>query len=158
MEVIRVTKGYQLSISTCCFLIVIAMNTFAAPIRPIGPVDVTGLVSEITWIPEQKIKGNVRISGSAGHDRIRPAHFLVTLTDYYGVTAETAVTMTRYINWGVLKNDDPKGRPSFILLKINHSEKNFLKKGMKLRVLGYTVKGDEGGTWTYYTTVEIINH
>jgi hypothetical protein len=134
------------------------INTLAAPIRPVGPVDVTGRVSETTWVPEQKIKGRPGMSGSLGHDRINPSHFLVTLIDYEGVTSETAVTMTRYINWTALKGYEPLKRPSFILLKINHTDKNFLKKGLKIRVVGYTVRGDEGGTWTSYTRVEILDH
>jgi hypothetical protein len=158
MMVIRVIKGYQRSILTCCYLIVMAINTFAAPIRPVGPVDVTGLISEITWIPEQKVKGQAWMSGSAGQDRIWPAHFLLTLINYNGVPAETAGMMTRYINWVALKNEDPKEKPSFILLKINHSKKNYLKKGMKIKVVGYTVRGDEGGTWTNFTTVEILDY
>jgi hypothetical protein len=152
-----VTKGYQRAFSTWFILIAMAIHTFAAPIRPVGPVDVTGLVSEITWIPEQKVKGQARMSGSAGHDRIWPAHFLITLINYSGVPAETAVTMTRYINWEAFKSDGLKEKPSFILLKINYSEKNYLKKGMKIKVVGYTVKGDEGGTWTNFTTVEILD-
>ena len=136
----------------------IIINTLAAPIRPVGPVDVTGRVSEITWVPEQKVKGRPGMSGSLGHDRINPSHLLVTLIDYEGVNSEIAVTMTRYINWTALKGHEPQNRPSFILLKIYHTDKNFLKKGMKIRVVGYTVRGDEGGTWTSYTRVEILDH
>jgi len=131
------------------------MNTLASPIRPVGPVDVAGRVSEITWVPEQKIKGRPGMSGSLGHDRINPAHFLVTLIDYEGVPSETAAMMTRYLNQAALKGKDPKDRPSFILLKINHNDKNYLKMGLKMRVVGYTVRGDEGGTWTSYKAVEI---
>ncbi len=144
--------------AVCFFLMVMVMNTLAFPIRPVGPVDVTGKVSEITWVPEQKIKGHPEMSGSAGHDRLRPAHFLVHLTDYDGVTIETAVTMTRYIDQAALKSKGPKDRPSFILLKINHNDQNYLKQGLKIRVVGYTVRGDEGGTWTSYKAIEILDH
>jgi hypothetical protein len=140
------------------FLMVIVMNSSASPIKPVGPVDVAGRVTEITWVPEQKIKSRPGMSGSLGHDRINPAHFLVTLIDYEGVTSETAVMMTRYINWTALKGHEPPNRPSFILLKINHNNKNYLKKGWKIRVVGYTVRGDEGGTWTAYKAVEIFKH
>ena len=140
----------------CFFLMVMVMNTSASPIRPVGPIDVTGRVSEITWVPEQKIKGRPGMSGSLGHDRINPAHFLVHLTDYDGVTVETAVMMTRYLDQAAFKSKGPKDRPSFILLKINHKDQNYLKKGLKIRVVGYTVRGDEGGTWTSYKAVEIL--
>ncbi len=135
-----------------------AMTATAAPLRPLGPVEVTGLISEIIWVPEQKIKGQTGMSGSAGHDRLNPAHFLVTLSNYEGVTPENAVMMTRYLNLNALKGYEPQNRPSFILLKINHSDKNALKKGLKIRVTGYEVRGDEGGTWTSYKSVEILNH
>jgi hypothetical protein len=127
----------------------------AAPIRPIGPIDVSGKISQIKWFPEEKVKGIPGMSGSAGHDRIRLAHFLVTLTDYDGVNAETARTMTRYLDWTALKGEKQRDKPSFILLKINHNDKAYLRQGMKIRVIGYEVRGDEGGTWTYYDKVEI---
>jgi hypothetical protein len=152
------TKTHQIIFFVFCFLLVTAMTTTAAPLRPVGPIDVTGLVSEIIWVPEQKIKGHPGMSGSAGHDRINAAHFLVTLLNYEGVTTETAVLMTRYLNWTALKGYEPLNSPSFILLKINHSDKNALKKGLKIRVMGYEVRGDEGGTWTSYKSVEILNH
>jgi hypothetical protein len=47
-------------------------------------------------------------------------------------------------------------KPSFILLKINHSEKSYLKKGMTIKVVGYTVRGEEGGKWTNFKTIEIL--
>lgn len=151
-------KAHPIIIHSFCFLLVMAVTATAAPFRSLGPVDVTGLISEIIWIPEQKIKGQTGMSGSAGHDRLNPAHFLVTLSNYVGVTSETAVMMTRYLNWTAVKGHDPLYRPSFILIQINPSDKNALKKGLKIRVTGYEVRGDEGGTWTSYKSVEILNH
>jgi hypothetical protein len=51
----------------------------------------------------------------------------------------------------------PTGLP-FILLRINHSDKNALKKGSKIRVIGYQVSGDDGGTRTDYKSVQIPDH
>lgn len=150
-------KEGSLSISIYFFLFFVTMNATAAPIRPIGPVDVTGTVSEIKWVPEKKVKGIPRMSGSAGVDRIIPAYFLVTLTDHDGVNTETAIMMTRYLDWAALKGEEHKDKLSFILLKINCSDKNYLRKGMKIRVIGYAVRGDEGGTWTSYKTLEILD-
>jgi len=146
-----------LSILTCCFLCIITFNAMAAPIRPIGPVDVSGTVSELQWVPEEKLKGIPGMSGSAGHDRVIPEHFLVTLIDYDGVTAETARMMTWYLDWTALKGEEQKSKPSFILLRINYSDRNYLKKGRKIKVSGYTVRGDEGGTWTSYRTIDILS-
>ena len=144
-----------LSILIFCFLFNITLNAMAAPIRPIGPVDVSGTISEIKWVPEEKVRGIPGMSGSLGHDRTRFAHFLVTLTDYDGVNAETARRMTGYLDRTSFKGGDQGDKPSFILLKINHNDKNYLKKGMRMRVIGYKVRGDEGGTWTYYDKLEI---
>src|SRR4030042_4071442 len=124
-------KEGSLPISIYFFLFFVTINATAAPIRPIGPVDVTGTVSEIKWVPEKKVKGIPRMSGSAGVDRIIPAYFLVTLTDYDGVNTETAIMMTRYLDWAALKGEEHKDKLSFILLKINCSDKNYLRKGMK---------------------------
>ena len=40
-------------------------------------------------------------------------------------------------------------------MKINYKKPNYLKKGMKIKVIGYTVRGDEGGTYTYYDNIVI---
>jgi hypothetical protein len=152
------TKHRQIIFYIFYFLMSMAMTATAAPLRPVGPVDVTGLISEIVWVPEQKIKGQPGMSGSAGHDRINPAHFLVTLLDYEGVASETAVLLIRYLNWSALKGYEPQNRPPFILLRINHSDRNALKKGQKIRVIGYRIGGDEGGTWTSFNSFEILNH
>jgi hypothetical protein len=45
--------------------------------------------------------------------------------------------------------------PPFIILKLDHKDKSYLKKGMKIRVKGYKVRGDEGGTWTSNSGVSV---
>lgn len=143
---------------TIAFLIIFsaAFNTLAAPIRPIGPVDVSGTVSDLKWNPEKKIKGLPGMSGSAGSDRIVPAHFVVTLRGFEGVDSKTALAMTRYVDWSAFKDEGNNFIPSFIILKINQSDNNYLKQGMFIKVSGYTVRGDEGGTWTHYTKIDIL--
>jgi hypothetical protein len=132
------------------------LTATAAPIRPVGPVDIIGLVREAAWVPEQKIKGRPGMSGSAGKDRINPAHFLVTLIDYQGVGPETALLMTRYLDWNALKDLNLPQKPPFILLKINSNDRKQLRPGMKIQVKGYTVRGDEGGTWTGFDSLQIL--
>jgi hypothetical protein len=48
LEVFKVTQRYQISSSICFLLLFISINALAAPIRPVGPVDGTGLIHEIT--------------------------------------------------------------------------------------------------------------
>ena len=78
------------------------------------------------------------------------------MVNYEGVSTETAITMTRYLEWSAYQNQDLKGRPPFILLKIDYHDRNYLKKGMRIKVSGYKVAGDEGGTWTSFTGIEIL--
>jgi hypothetical protein len=147
-------KCLSIALGICLFML--AVNPEAAPVRPLGPVDVIGTISVIEWVPETSVKGKPGMSGSLGHDRTRPAHFLLTLTHYDGVDAETARRMTRYLDFAAFENTGQKSNPPFILLKINHNDRNYLRKGMRIRVTGYTVRGDEGGTWTHYAGIEVF--
>ena len=79
------------------------------------------------------------------------------MTDFTGVDPETAIVMTRYLDWYALKDGGRKAKPPFILLKLNHPDKNYLEKGMKIKVIAYTVGGDEGGTWTHFQKIVILN-
>ena len=128
----------------------------AAPLRPLGPFDITGRISEATWVPQEFRRGKPGWSGSLGHDQTIPAHFLLKLTDYSGIPAEKAITITRYISFQAYGGENPSGLPPFVILKINSTDQTFLKKGMKIQVTGYSVRGDEGGTWTSYSRIKII--
>ena len=150
-------KEYYLLFMALLFILFAVSNGIAAPIRPIGPVDVNGTVSDLKWNPEKVIKGIPGMSGSAGHDRIMPAHFIVTLRDFNGVDSGTAAAMTSYIDWSVFKDKGRNFIPPFVVLMINHKDQNYLNKGMKIKVSGYTVRGDEGGTWTHFSRIDIIN-
>jgi hypothetical protein len=127
----------------------------AAPIPPAGPFDISGTISEVQWFPEQHVPGKKGFSGSLGHDRVFAAHFVVKLVNYSGVTAENAVRITRYISYKAYGDKNPSGMPPFIILKLDHKDKSYLKKGMKIRVKGYKVRGDEGGTWTSNSGVSV---
>lgn len=142
-------------ISLCFFLFIMASDLIAAPLMPLGPFDITGTIRDIQWAPEKKVKGIPGMSGSAGRDRVIQAHFLITLTDFEGVGSETAIAMTRYLDWSSTKDVRKDEKPSSLLLKLNHSDKEYLKRGMNIKVIGYTVRGDEGGTWTSYKNIEI---
>jgi len=47
--------------------------------------------------------------------------------------------------------------PPLMLLKINYPDKNYLQTGMTIEISGYTVGGDEGGTWTSYERVDRVS-
>ena len=149
-------KRVNRMIPVCCFFFLIPTILMGAPIIPIGPIEVSGLVSEIEWVPEKKVKGIPGMSGSAGRDRVMPAHFFIKLTEFERVDPNTAITITRYLSWPAQPVEEKAEKPSFMLLKIDHNDKSYLEKGMKIRVSGYTVRGDEGGTWTSYNHIDIL--
>ena len=148
-------KGF-LSFSVGFFLFITALNSSGAPIPPVGPVTICGAISEAKWVPEEMVKGIPRMSGSAGHERVVLAHFLIALRNFDGVDSETARRITGYLAGSAFEAAGPEGTPPLILLKINHPDKNYLRKGMNIDISGYTVRGDEGGTWTSFTGIEII--
>jgi len=147
-------KKYLL-LGAIVFLFCAVKYGVAVPIRPLGPVDISGTVTGLNWIPEKRIKAVPGMSGSAGRDRTIPAHFIVRLEDFDGVDRQTAMTMTRYLDRTVRNDQEKDCRPLFVLLKINHTDKNYLKKGMRIKVSGYTIRGDEGGTWTHFLRIDI---
>jgi hypothetical protein len=149
-------KRVFLWVPVCLFLCIVTRHSDGAPLKPLGPIDITGTVSEIKWLPEEKVKGMPGFAGTLGHNRVVPAHFLIKLTAFEGVDSETAVSMTKYLDWNALKDEKDKERPPFILLWINYND-YYLTSGMKIRVSGYEIKGDEGGTWTSYKELEILS-
>lgn len=134
-----------------------AFRTSAAPLPRLGPVDISGVIDDVSWIPETTVLGKPGMSGSAGRDRAFSPHFRVKLTDFSGVDASTAIAMTRYLDWNAYNNDGSPSKPTFVLLKIDYPDKNYLKKGMKIKVLAYTIGGDEGGTWASFGGIEFLN-
>jgi hypothetical protein len=110
----------------------------------------------VRWIPERPIKGLPGLSGSLGRDRVEAAHYLVTLIRYEGVPPETARIMTYYLDESALRNAPAGGHPPFLLLKIESKNPDALQPGQRIRVRGYRVAGDEGGTWTSYTDIILL--
>jgi len=130
----------------------------AAPLPPCGPYQISGKIADLKWYPERKVKGIPGMSGSTGRDRTFSAHFLVKLNDYKGIDSNNAIQITRNVDPSALKNKSADYIPDFVTLMINHNGKRYLKKGMTILVKGYTVRGDEGGTWSDYTEVDILKH
>jgi hypothetical protein len=138
-----------------CTLLLISVHISAAPIPPVGPFDISGTIGEIQWVPEQQVPGQPGFSGSLGRDRLVPAHFVVLLVNFSGVDANNAVRMSRYIIPDAYGNSNPSGMPPYIILKLNFKDSNFLSVGKKIKVRGYVVRGDEGGTWTFFTGISM---
>lgn len=58
-------------------LVFISCSALAAPIIPVGPINICGTVNEVKWMPEEMVKGIPGMSGTAGKDRVVPGHFLI---------------------------------------------------------------------------------
>lgn len=124
----------------------------AAPTRRLPPADISGTIAELNWVPEKKAAGKPGFSGTLGQDRVFPAHFVVTLVNYDGVTSATAKQLSGLLG-------DRKGRvqgPENLALMLPHEDKESLKTGMRIRVKQYRISGDEGGTWSHCEKIEIL--
>jgi len=118
--------------------------TLAAPVPQIGPMTIEGTIREISWSADRFVRGKrffrdgkwYSASGSLGRDRTIPARYTVTLTGTTVVSEETADTALSFRSGTV------------ILAVLNHPrDDRFLRKGMRIIIRGYTVRGDEGGDW-----------
>jgi len=143
-----------LGIELC--LLCFASLLLSAPVPPVGPVDVEGTIVQAPWFPEESVKGNPDMTGSAHFDRIIPARFMLHLKNYSGMDAQAIGTMKAFYHWSASDNLNSSGMPEHIVLRLSHPDKTFLKDGIKVRVTGYTLRGDEGGDWTSYKEIQIL--
>ena len=138
------------------FIYLICSSASAAPLPPFEPVNITGTIMMKEWFPETRVKGIPGMSGSAGRDRTFPSHFKVILENYEGIDTATA----RRINFLLGFSNgcsEPSEKPKHLLLKLPHQDKFFLDQAVRIRVRGYKITGDEGGTWTSYEKIEILS-
>jgi hypothetical protein len=134
----------------------IAPLLLAAPTPIAGPVDIEGTIAEVQWLPEKEVKATPQMTGSAGVDRKIPARFMVSLINYTGLDADTVEKMKIFYQWSIPKHTDRPGMPELIVLRLTHTDRTFLKSGMKIRVKGYRIAGDEGGDYPSYNKLQIL--
>lgn len=137
-------------------LLLIVSLIQSAPTPIAGPVDIEGTIVEAKWLPEKQVKGNPKMTGSAGMDRVIPAQFMVSLKDYKGVDADTVEKMKTFYQWSIPASPNSPGMPEIVVLRIAHPDKTFLKTGMRIRVSGYRIAGDEGGDYPSYKELKIL--
>ena len=143
-------------ITVLMFLMAVSATVVAAPLPPFEPVDITGTIDKAEWVPERTAKAVPGMSGSAGIDRVFPAHFLVILGNYAGVDTRTARRMNFLLGYTLTPDGNIEEGPESILLRLPHHSKLFLDGVRKITVRGYRIRGDEGGTWTSYDRIEIL--
>ncbi|HQW29237.1 MAG TPA: hypothetical protein PK529_08635 [Verrucomicrobiales bacterium] len=125
-----------------------------APLPPVGKVAIDGTIERATWEPAQKLNAVKGMSGSAGRDRTLPAHFVVVLKEFSGPSLNQARMMNSVV--GAAKSGETNGTmPSRLTIWVNSNDPTYLKPGMRIRISGYTVSGDEGGTWAHHNRVQI---
>jgi hypothetical protein len=144
----------QLFIFLCTLFAVLFGFTVspAAPIPAIGPMNIEGVIETVSWEPDTFIKGEgvwsdgkwFPFSGSLGHDRTRPAQYRITLKK------------TKVKNLPEADKSRSFKSGSTITVFIAHpADDGYLKKGMKIRIDDYTIRGDEGGDWYSFSAIEI---
>lgn len=122
----------------------------AVPMIPLGPVDVSGTITELKWIPAKRIKGIPGMSGSAGVDRIVPEHFLAALRPYAGPDAELARAFNHMVGSGDLNPANIDQAPATLVVWVLGVRPGHLKVGMRVLLPSYTIFGDEGGIGVHH--------
>jgi hypothetical protein len=147
-------RAFQMTTWSALFWVSLLPSLRSAPLPPVGKADIDGTIEKATWEPEKKLKAIKGMSGSAGRDRTMPAHFVVVLKGFSGPTEKQAAMMNSFV--GVAKSGNTEdARAARLTVWINSNNRSYLKPGMRIRISGYTVTGDEGGTWAHHDLVEI---
>lgn len=117
----------------------------AVPMIPLGPVDVSGTIVELKWVPAKRIEGIPWMSGSGRDDRIIPEHFLAALRPYAGPDAHLARLFNHRVRAGDQNPADPEQAPATLVVWVRGIRPGHLKVGMRVLLPAYTIFGDEGG-------------
>jgi hypothetical protein len=121
------------------------------------PVTVEGMIHRVQWSPDTKIAGRPGFSGSLGVDRIEPAHFRITLGDFSGLHVDEAWRLNGIMSVPTAPDADRSVPPPYLVLQLNNDDPHALIPGMRIRVRGYVVSGDEGGTWTRFQVLDVMS-
>ena len=132
--------------------VTLAAPAEAAPIPPLGPLDICGDVAMQNWEPRRLVRGKPGFSGSLERDRTFPARFRVVLRNYRGIDAATAARINGVLS--MKPEERGAGEPRVVLL-VPHADARFLEDAASLCLEGYHISGDEGGTWTRYRTLSV---
>lgn len=110
-----------------------------------GPLTIEGTIEKVSWIPAEFKIGIPGMSGSLGDNRIMPAHYKVNLIG----------TITSNNDSGYNPYDNAK--VAEIILFNKKRKLDFLRAGMRIKIIDYILHGDEGG-WdsSSFEKIEII--
>lgn len=124
--------------------VIMVSTAEAAPLPPFPPVNICGVIIEQSWIPTESVPGRPGFSGSLGHDRTFPAHVRIVLENYTGIDATVAGRINGFLSAAELSE---MGR---LALRLPTDNPELLRGVHRLCIEGFTIRGDEGGTWTTY--------
>ena len=134
----------RLLITAMMITCMLTQHASAIPMAPMASMTIVGTIETISWVSEKSVKGTTGISGSAGSDRTVPAHYSVTLKD------------TKVTSDGNGYAPFESGKP--IVITLDHPEDdNFLKAEMKVKIIDFTMGGDEGGVRTRFKEIVILD-
>ncbi len=153
----------------CCGMLLLAspIASQADLLCRAGLLTVEGKVVRIEEHAREEVKGIPRMSGTLDEDRVRPAHYELTLEAYSGITTLVAAQMAYdvegnrcvpEISWDDLNQGVQP--PQIVVLLTKKWRQRALKKlkpGTQIRVVNYRVTGDEGGCWASYEKVVILS-
>lgn len=128
----------------------------AAPLPPMQPVTIEGTIAKLQWSPDTPVKGRPGFSGSLGVDRTIPAQLRITLVDFRGIEADLAWRINGIMSDPAPPDADRAKLPAHLIVQLDNKDPHALVPGMRIRVHDYDVRGDEGGTWTRFTKLEIL--
>jgi hypothetical protein len=130
-----------------------ALPAIAAPMQPFRPADFCGSVHSVKWLPPKSTPPVHGMSGSARRQRNWPGRSVVVLGDVTGLDSEHF----RLINALLTTSNDGADvalAPGELLLVLTDTGPDQLDNVSALCITGFIIKGDEGGTWTRYETLE----
>ena len=108
------------------------------PSAVFGPVDLEGVIQQATWHPSRFIWGVPGMSGSLGQNRTIPAHYKLQFQEL------------EVSDWAEFSR---LGR-----VMVHHPQDDgFLAAGIRIRIYGLTMSGDEGGDYICYDRAEILD-
>ena len=108
------------------------------PSEEIGPVNLEGVIQKVTWHSPQFIRGIPMMSGTLGRDRTIPARYKLEFQE-------------------IEVSDLEKFRRLGCVVVYHPQDDGFLIAGMRIRIDGLTMSGDEGGDYIFYDRVEILD-
>ena len=119
----------------------------AAPLPPVPPLDVCGVIQFHTWLPPRSLPPVAGMSGSASRQRQWPGRFVVVMDAVRGGSRQALAEVNALLKTA----HDGAGigvKPGQLLLVLADDDPARLTGMKSLCVTGFVVSGDEGGTWT----------